>query len=98
MRCSHCNEEIGGPIVGTKMLMCPECGGALVQLDLLFGQEELEIFNAVVDKAIEDVKFRQGLFEDVRGILTEAGIEEESVDRLLEKMPDLEHPPVPLSQ
>jgi hypothetical protein len=92
MRCKHCGEEIGGPIVGTKLLMCPECGGDLVQLDLIFSQKELEIFNAVIDKAIEDAKFRQRLLEDVRGILTEAGIEEESIDELLERVP-VEHIP-----
>jgi transcription elongation factor Elf1 len=91
MRCSHCGEEIASTIVGVKMLMCPECGGDLVQLDLVFSQEELELFNAVIDKAIEDTKFRQKLLKDIRGILTEAGIREESIDKLFERVPT-EHP------
>lgn len=97
MKCPHCHENIGGPIVGPKRLKCPECGEDLVQLDLIFKQEELTVFNDIIDRAMHEPEAYEALRQDPRGVLEEAGISQETISRLMKAMEEVNVPVVAAS-
>jgi hypothetical protein len=94
MKCPYCQQEIGGPIVGPKQLSCPKCGESLVQLDLIFKEEELGAFNTVVDQAMHDPDFYGELRQDPFGVLEANGISRETSSQVVEVMDQLGVPVV----
>lgn len=89
MKCSYCQQEIGGPVVGPKQLSCPECGESLVQLDLIFKEGELTAFNTIVDRAMHDSDFYESLRQDPLGVLEANGISRETSSQVVDAMGDL---------